>query len=815
MIRYSILLAFAFLMLISLSCTTGLQGRFADIFKPSEKVVLKSKDNAEKVFPFAQAALDAAKEGDIVLLYPGLHRGPLKFKSSGVILQGKPGAFVNANSETWKPEWEKEPEFGPYAYSSSIPFRPITMTIDNRAMIDIVESKAGDNLKTVHTVGVGRNGRNPLRSLFSYLKSEKRVIVSFADNIDPSKYKIEASSEIAVILISGYDNCIVESLIVTGGKRGVQLEKTKNSIVRKCLIYGVDRGVLMYKGAESCKILSNDITWNADAMNGNCASEAGLPGNDVWIAHKKYGTSDKHGVYAICAGSNNEIAYNYIYDIWDGVQNGGEGGPAEVENYYKNKVFKGVAAEYNVGLKVHHNRIDLTMDDALEPGGALVDNQWYSNYVTRADCAARLKTVSMGPFYFFDNILMNSHDGMRFYKSTPKSATVYVYHNLIQFYYGICYHGVHLVCWNDPWLEKNLKRGTPGFHVFNNVFLCEKALKNTTGITPNYIADKNLYTCLEDEALTALGIDKNSLFNAKPQFINKEKGDWRLESGSPGKEFGKDLTQFKIKLPFCDKKYFKGKLPDMGPLGTDLAKVPHGPVSGLWQIAHKNIGLGERNPSDFKLEPVRWVNEKRCEFILSNLPAKDSLTIDLVRSPDKGKPEYTITAMNDKGKVIAQKKGRASSKVEFISLEIPLDGEKQIKLIAEDSASPARWRIDPRGKKLRVGINAAKSILLVKYDGGRYIFEYDVPEGTESFKIILGKAFRDECSAEIIDPGGVKVKLDKSGIVKTNGVYGIYRVLYKFTKKGRIKVEGPNTILYIDKKQETAPLIKKWSKPTI
>ena len=72
-----------------------------------------------------------------------------------------------------------------------------------------------------------------------------------------------------------------------------------------------------------------------------------------------------------------------------------------------------VHSRYNRGLKVHHNRLDLTLDDALEPDGEVVDNQWHGNVVTRARCAARLKTLTMGPLYFYNNTLLDSLDGLR------------------------------------------------------------------------------------------------------------------------------------------------------------------------------------------------------------------------------------------------------------------------------------------------------------------------------------------------------------------------------------------------------------------
>jgi hypothetical protein len=333
-------------------------------------------------------------------------------------------------------------------------------------------------------------------------------------------------------------------------------------------------------------------------------------------------------------------------------------------------------------------------------------------------------------------------------------------------------------------------------------------------VTPNHTAENNLYTCSPDKILADLGIDKNSIYNAKPEFKDYENGDWNLKSGSPGKEAGKDLSKYKIKLPFCKDKYFDGKLPDMGPLDLSLEKTPREPISGLWKIAHANVDLSPRKPSDFKIEAFRWILEKEFEFAVSRKSEIEKARVKLTRVPESRKPfSYTVSVYGEDGKLIMKRDGKASYAAETICLDIPSKGQRLLKIKVKEEGKEARWGITSDDPNVKVGIDAKNPVLLVKYDGGKYIFNYNVPKGTESFKIIPNRVFRGKNNVEIIDPNGTKMKLDSTGLVKTNGICGVYKIMYDFVKKAKIKVDGPSPVLLIEKKQETTPLKERWPKP--
>lgn len=572
----------------------------ASLLAPATTVTLQHS-GASIPFPDARSAVAAARTGDVVLLGPGTHRGPLVLTNASVTIRGEDGACVNANDPSWTPRWEKAPQFGRLAFASPIPFEPVTVTVDDRVMIDARASRGG---LVLHDKGLDQDSRIPLQGVFTYLAKEHRLIVSFPDGSDPAGRRIEAAPvDTTAVAVRGADNCRIERLIVTGGETGIGLEHTQGSVVDHCLVYSVDTCIQFGKGASSCRALSCDLTMNPDALNLDC--DQLNVGKAVWHAHKHVGTYDKHAVLAEQAGDNNEVAGSYLYNMWDGVENDSGVSREDVAAHYSNQVFKGIA-EFNRGLKIHHNRLDLAMDDALEPGDELVDNQWFANVITRARCAARFKTVALGPFYFYDNVVLDSGNCLRLYKSMPACATVYIFNNVIRHKTGIIYLKVDDVCWSDPWLARTMPRGTPGFRIFNNVFVCTTAFANTDGgtVAPNFVADYNLYTAATTPAYPTNGLDPHSLFGASPVFADVTNGNWRLATNSPGKGAGCALSAFCPKLPPELAARAGERAPDLGVPGID---APRGPVSGLWQLAQTSINLGERDVAAFSLDPSHFV----------------------------------------------------------------------------------------------------------------------------------------------------------------------------------------------------------------
>jgi hypothetical protein len=66
---------------------------------------------------------------------------------------------------------------------------------------------------------------------------------------------------------------------------------------------------------------------------------------------------------------------------------------------------------------------------------------------------------------------------------------------------------------------------------------------------------------------------------------------------------------------------------------------------------------------------------------------------------------------------------------------------------------------------------------------------------------------------EFSRPGGPVEALPENGVIMTNGVTGMYRILLTFMKKADFQIVGPSRTVYVVGDQEAAPLRQRWGKP--
>lgn len=782
-----------------------LQAGEAHLLAPASSATLQ-RGNERIACVDARAALAQAVAGDVVLLGPGTHRGPLLIDKAGLTLRGEPGARIDAGSTAWTPVWTPEPACGPDAYASPIPFEPAMLTVDGRGMIDVRESRGG---LAVHALGVGRAGRGALGTIFTWQAKTGRVVVSFAGADHPGRHRIVAiPAGTVAVAVRGVDACSVEGLIVTGGHDGVLLEGTRGSTVRGCLVYACDIGIRIGPGSTGCKVLGNDVTLHADGLNSNCDLESGLAGDDVWGAHKNFGTYDKTGIAADNAGAGNEIAGNWLYDVWDGIENGNDVGKSGIRAHVE-RLQGGAVAEANRDLSVHHNRIDLTMDDALSPGNDQMGHRWYANTVTRARCAVRFKTPDIGPFHFFDNILVDNSDGLRLYKSAPACATVVIHNNLVIHPDGVIYHKMESVAWDDPGLAA-MPRGTPGFHIYSNIFVSERQFTNQgADVPPNFIADRNLFTCARSPMPALQARDRDSLFAVQPQFTDPAAGDWSLRPGSPGAGAGLPFAQFAIPaaLPIG---WNVPAQPDIGLLHIEPGLTPRGPATALWALAAAELGLGERRVEDAVIAVDRWQLLGQGSFALEGRDGTAISRIDLLRAADRSTGSWKVEALAPDGSPLGQVAGGPPG-LQLVSLRLGQPVTGRITLRVQDE-SVSRWRIAPAAGQ-RVGIVGAAKLRLAKYDGGAYALEVEQPAGNPGFAVALRRDFAEGvCAAVVIHPDGRREDVPTAGLVATAGLGGIYRVQLSFTK--RAELDWPiGQVLWLPAVQEHVALRSRWPKP--
>ncbi len=747
-----------------------------------QNITITGKNGVSGTASSLGEAIEKAASGSTVIIDGGTHRGPFVIARDGLTLRGKNGAVITA-SQDWKPDWRPEPEYG-FAFSSPIPFEPKVMHCDGRFMINVTQKRAGDGLKKIHRDGVGRSGRNVLRGVFTYLPGEKRVLVSFHQKTDISKLNIEASCPAPAITLSG-KNIVLEDLIVFGGDANVCFRDADYCAVRRCLLIGGNDNVLFSTNANYCKVENCDITLNPAGMTLNAMAGSSKPAWDVWVAHKYFGTYDKTGVMFINSGTGNEVCGNYIYNVWNGVTSGSDAGPDEIVKYYREFVFPQKAV-YNIDQKIHHNRIDLCMDDALEPGGDLHKAKWYSNLITRAMCGTRIKGVGVGPFYYFDNTMRYCNDGVRFYKTTAPQSLAFVYHNYLEHPYAICYHSINQVSWNNKELEKLLPvKGSPGYHAFNNVFVAPEMLKPLPeGFIPNHKGDGNLYTCPRP-AILPESIDKNSKFSGKFEPVNAAAGDFRTK---PGTGFtGIDLSEYK--LPFAER---AGKAPTAGLLGIEPEKIPHGPVSGLWDKAAARFNLGEIPANEFSLTSHRYLVSEKLEYKLKFEKAvPEKITLKFMRGPEgRESSSYSVKITDNSGRVLAEKQDPGSNAVLDFELTVPARNGVNITIIEPERA--ARWTVRPEdgvpGVKLIYLLKGssdpnALGVRMIKYDSGPYIWEY-VADASSPKRIFIKTAtgYSGTFKSVVVRPDGVELPLSSSGYINIS-MPGIWQIKTMFTKK--------------------------------
>lgn len=803
----------ASLLLGACACGLAAEGerKQTSLVAPAPSVTLEHLGKLTTYATLAEA-LDAAQEKDVLRLAAGTHRGPVILNRTGLVLRGEPGARINANEPQWTPRWTPSPQYGRHAFTSPVGFAPGAVTLDDRILTDARESRGG---LAIHAEGVGRGGRSVLQGIFTWIEKQSLLLVSFAEPLDLTQHRLEVSRrDTAAVTVRDADGCRVENLIITGGDTGVRFERTSASTVERCLIYAVDIGVAFGSGATACRVQSCDITWNPDALSIDCDPASGLAGDDTWKAHKQFGTYDKHGILANCSGADNEVNGCYLYNVWDGISTGDGVGKGEVRSHYENYVLKGIS-RYNRGLKVRHTRVDLAVDDALEPGNELVGAEWHGNIVTRARCGVRFKTLTLGPFFFYNNVIVNCGNGLRLYKSAPATASLYVAHNVVSDKTGIIYHEMGSVCWDDPWLAKQLPRGTPSFRINNNVFLCATPFANYDGnVAPNFQGDGNLYTAPDGSALKNAGIDTHSLFGVQPRFVAADQGNWRLADDSPGRGAG-------VTLPTADGvvwpeplRVASGDHPDVGLVDVGEASTPRGPVSGLWDLAAQTLNLGERPVGEFRMEAQRWLAASAAEFPLVGLTGREDVVLRVIRTAVDTPAECRANVLDSAGTVLVESVQPPTRELTELRVTIPAAAQRQPLRLAVRTAEDTQWRVEVASGTAQVGMDFSQPRSLRKYDGGRYQLDYDVATPVPaSFRVVLQKRFEAPCQVEVIRPGSEDAEVPIDGIVETKGVAGRYQLLLTFTKRADFHIEGPSPVACLSAVQETPPLRPRWGRP--
>lgn len=563
-------------------------------------------------YPTIQAALDAARAGDTVLLAPGVYRERVRFAHSGahgapVTLAGEPGAIIDGSTPV-ELNWVPAPDIAPGVWRASVDFMPFTVTANGQTITTLDEKRTSfDSKKETNAIdankiewrdafknGIRRSGWDGVRALAMYRQKQRELILRFQHDIDPRTMNITVAPREPVVLIDGADRCVVRGITLRNSAIGVQIANSLGSVVEHCVIDPADYGIQLDPGADRATLRFNRITLNPYAG----ANPWRRGSWDNWQAHKIGGFYDRIGIKIGRTLGGHQIHDNHIHDHWDGIDDHGNPPWGPQDN----------PPADNPGLRVHHNLIENLNDDAMETMGPGVDGEWHHNIIRRTRCGFRIKAPHRGPLYLHHNIFLENKEDFRNWAQGTQfhpEAEVWVYHNTST---------------SDPAVTMNYKNTpTPpsatGYRYYNNLFWSRQwVLKKDTDPAPDWRADHNVYLRVSSDyprpwdgpsgrgydspgyanrypdeeqrvaawqadrdAAASAGLDLDSLWreSGPAGFRDAIAGDLALVFDSPARGRGADL----LKLPHAPKQLpgiVPGDTPDAGALqfGESMPRLP-------------------------------------------------------------------------------------------------------------------------------------------------------------------------------------------------------------------------------------------------
>ena len=533
--------------------------------------------DGSKAAPFSkiQLALDKAMPGDTVELAPGVYYERVRFPRSGkygkpIRLNGPRSAVIDG-SDRLQLKWEKYPEYGSKAWRTPVPEHftkvklPSGLVISPEGLIiQLFEQRITPapgkpvkrerdtvwDKKLLFEQGIGKTKWQLIKALAMYRKSENDLIVAFGDGRDVSKAGLILSAPVPAITIRNVDRCVVSGITIRHAWRGVMIANSLGSTVENCRIFKSDGGVEMVSGAERCTVRFCDIS-----MDPIFTCDPYAAGSwDAWRGHKFGGFWDRIGINMLYTTGGHHIHDNYVHNHWGGIQDIGNPGQ-------------------NLALNVHNNRIDLIEDDGLEPDGGEEYSNWHHNYVTRSRCGFRIKCIRKGPLFAYNNVFYgNKEDFRNFGTRNLAKADVFIYHNT----------SITRAAITNNSVPKDI--GTPNYHYYNNLFLCDMIHSGTFAM-PNWHDAGNVYLRKTPNAEWQSIIDSvfKSGFKSSSRFLTSGEaaladpanGNFEIAPNSVAVKAGIDLSKFNLPGVF-----YSGKsTPDAGAvqLGNRMFKVFRSP----------------------------------------------------------------------------------------------------------------------------------------------------------------------------------------------------------------------------------------------
>ena len=508
----------------------------------------KTGGDGSKSKPFAkiQHGLDKAMPGDTVELAPGVYYERVKFPRSGeykkpIRLNGPRTAIIDGR-EIFTPKWEKYPEYGRLAWRTPVPKCFFSYKMASGLVVAkdgliiqlferrITAPKSGivkiekDTIwekKHLMLYGIGKTKWQHIKALAMYREKEQDLIVSFGDGRDVSREGLILTPPIPAISIKNVDRCVVSGITIRHAWKGVHIINSLGSTVENCRILRSDFGVEMTGKSERCTVRFCDIS-----LDPIFRCDPFITGSwDAWRGHKFGGFWDRIGINMLYTTGGHHIHDNYVHNHWGGIQDIGNPGQ-------------------NLALDVHNNRIDEIEDDGLEPDGGEEYSAWHHNFVTRSRCGFRIKCIRKGPLFAYANVFRNNIEDFRnFGTRNLAKADVFIYHNTSNTKAAITNNAV----------PKEI--GTPNYHYYNNIFLCNYIFSGTYAM-PNWHDAGNVYlkrlsdpkwkTTLDEVFKSGFKSQSKFLESGNIAFTAPEKDDFSIKNNSAACNAGIDLGKFNL-----------------------------------------------------------------------------------------------------------------------------------------------------------------------------------------------------------------------------------------------------------------------------
>lgn len=626
-----------------------------------------------KAYPTPAKALAKARSGDTVVIADGFWQGGLKMTVPNVTLKGSRNTVICAGTEVPAKAWKPAPEAGNNAWKAPVNKVPANVVCNGRLLLELHPANGNGalNYKEIMKYGVAGTGRVLLGGIFSYDRKSKMLTVSLPDTDDIAKCRIFVSGRGKDALTVAADNCVVSDLTLLGGEAGVAFRKCSGSEVHHVFAVANNNGIMFTDDCSNCSAHHCDVTLNPDSFTCNAQFGPSSAVWDVWLAHKRVGSWDKTGIALFWAGSGNKVYCNTVYNHWNGIHCGTNPKTWNkgLKEYYYNNILP-QKGRVNQAAWVFNNRVDLCIDDALEPAGDVQDQQWYSNVVTRAHCGIRIKTVDIGPLYIYDNDVSGCLDGIRFFKNLTEPAQVYVIHNRLRHRAAHTFAAVETIPLKGV-LGDKVPGGVRGGHMHNNLYLadCYTAQFPPKG-TALFTASNNAYTCSRPAELPA-ELEKDSRFALD------------IKDSS---EVCKDVSAMPLSKEFlpCSK---RGKY--AGLLNIAPEKTPQSFISGRYQDAAKVLDLKLRKWNFSTLKSHCFIMAPEQTYVIENPEKLDKAKI-LLRAylGPKIKSTGFKVVFSDAGKVISEKTLKFFAVQE---LEIPLAKREKVTMQIISKNRKASW----------------------------------------------------------------------------------------------------------------------------